>query len=211
MLKGIIFDMDGIITDSEELWFNAISTVCKEYGHEYTEDVRKRVMGGNGPRMLKEIFNIDISEAELRNKILERYVFLMKRDGIKAMPGIFPLLDSAKRQFTLALASSSPFTVIDYVLDKLDVRSYFSVILSGINMANTKPEPDIFLAAADRLGLKPEDCLVIEDSVNGIRAAKNAGMRCIVLKSQYFSEDEIEEADIIVNSLDEIDFERVMG
>jgi HAD superfamily hydrolase (TIGR01509 family) len=205
MIRGIIFDMDGVIVDSEEIWFRVISDVCREYGHEYTEELYKRVIGTPAARILKREFDIKDSEDEIRRKYVERFILFIKNNGIKEMPGIRSLLERLKKKFTLALASSSIPELIDLIIDDLGFRKYFSVIMSSSQAARPKPEPDLFLAVAKKIGIKPEECLVIEDAPNGVKAAKSAGMKCIALNSNpSISKDDLKQADIIVKSLDDI-------
>ena len=206
MIKAVIFDLDGVIIDSEGTWFQAGKELCAEYGHDYDMELYRKVMGGNGAKAIKEGLNLDDSAEIVKNKFMEKFLFLLKRNGIKKMGGIDALLEKAKKDFVLALASSAPIRSIDFIIDELKIRGYFSVVMSGEHVKNSKPEPDIFLVTAEKLGIKPDECMVIEDSPNGIRAAKDAGMKCIALKHPYVAEDDIRvaKADIIVERLDEI-------
>jgi HAD superfamily hydrolase (TIGR01509 family) len=206
MIKAIIFDLDGVIIDSEGQWFQAGKELCADYGHEYTKELYKKAMGGNGPRAIKNAFNLEDSEEEVFKKLVAKFISLVEKHGTKEMPGIRSLLDRTKKNLLLALASSSPRDRIDFFIDKLNLRNYFSVIMSGSQVSNTKPEPDIFLATAEKLEVEPSECIVIEDSPNGTKAAKAAGMKCIALKNPYASENDLQEAgaDLIVSNLDEI-------
>jgi len=204
-MKAIIFDLDGVIIDSEEQWFQVTKDLCAEYGYEYTKELYKKVMGSNGPRIIKEKLNLSDSEDELKDKLKRNYLSLIK-DNIKIMPGIHSLLERAGKGFVLALASSSPQDVIDFVIDKTKLGDYFSFSTCGSEVENAKPEPEIFLLTAEKMELKPTECIVVEDSPNGVRAAKAAGMKCIALKNPYASGNELKKAgaDIIINDLDEI-------
>jgi HAD superfamily hydrolase (TIGR01509 family) len=206
MIKAIIFDLDGVVIDSEALWFQAGKELCAEYGHEYTKELYKHVMGGNGPRVIKNAFKLKDSEEQVFRRLVGKFISLVERHGVKTMPGIHALLERTKKGFLLALASSSPQDRIDFFIDKTGLRNYFSAIISGSIIENTKPAPDIFLLTAEKLRVKPDQCVVIEDSPNGVKAAKSAGMRCIALKNPNIPETELRKAmsDIIISNLDEI-------
>lgn len=204
MIKAIIFDMDGVIIDSEETWIKVVGDVFAEYGHEYTEYMQKKVFGSNAARIMKQNFDIKDSEAEISRNIKEKFRQKIISEGVKEIPGIYQLLERLEKKFVLALASSTPRNVIEMIIEKLNIEYYFSVVLSGFEVKDPKPHPDIFLAVTEKIKLKPDECLVVEDSPNGVKAAKSAGMKCIALKSKYASESELKEADVIVKSLDEI-------
>jgi len=206
MIKAIIFDMDGVIINSEATWIKVVDNIFAGYGYEYTKEFHKMIFGSNAARIMRQNLDIRDSEAEIGKKIIEKFIYLIKNEGVKEIPGIYQLLDKAKKNFVLAIASSTPKNGIELILDTLGIKDYFSVIVSGYDVKNPKPHPDIYLAAAEKLKLKPEECIAIEDSPNGVKAAKNAGMKCIALKNKYADDTELKKsgADMLVSSLDEI-------
>jgi HAD superfamily hydrolase (TIGR01509 family) len=206
MIKAVIFDMDGVIINSEATWIKVVEDIFTEYGYEYTKYFHKKIFGSNAARVMKQNLDIKDSEAEIGRKIVKRFVYIIKNEGVKEVLGIYQLLDQVNKKFVLAIASSTPKAAIELILKKLGIRDYFSVIISGYQVKNPKPYPDIYLAVAEKLKLKPKECIAIEDSPNGVKSAKNAGMKCIALKNKYTDEKELKQAgaDILVSSLDEI-------
>lgn len=206
MIKAIIFDMDGIIVDSEMIWRRTFREVLAEYGHEYTDKHFKLTLGkANVTEILKKTFDIKEDEEVLRKKILDKLFSLMEHD-MKFVDGFYSLLNRIKEKYILAVASSSPIKIVESILERLKIRENFQFAIGGDQVQEGKPNPELFLKTAEQLGVKPEECIVIEDAPSGIKAAKSAGMRCIALKAHYVLEDELREAgaDIIINNLDEI-------
>jgi HAD superfamily hydrolase (TIGR01509 family) len=124
------------------------------------------------------------------------------------MPGALELLKNLKKKnFVLAIATSSPQEVLNFVLEKLDIRKFFKVVISGDLVRRGKPDPEIYLLTVRKLGVDPKDCVVLEDSVNGVQAANNAGMKSIGVVNKYADRDDLAEADMLVDSLSEVGIE----
>ena len=207
MIKALIFDMDGVIIDSEPLWEKAERILLNRKGIEYDHNYRDKIMGLNqddSARVLKETFNL---KEPIETIISERIDILLRiyEEYLELVPGFLKLLKKlTHHNFLLALASSSPKIVIDYVLNKFSLYEYFQVVVSGDSVEHGKPFPDIYLLASDKLGIKPNESVVIEDSINGLNASKRAGMFCIVLPDKSLNKNDYHEADLIINSLDNI-------
>ena len=138
----------------------------------------------------------------LKNTLKERYVRNMKKK-VEAMPNIYLLLEMTKKNFKVALGTNSRYREVEIIFNKLDFDKYFDLKLARDHVKNPKPNPEIYLKAAELLGVKPNECIVFEDSIIGVKAAKAAGMYCIALVNTY-TKDNLKEADILVNNYNEI-------
>lgn len=207
-MKAVIFDLDGVLIDSEPLHAMADSQLLKESGVVAPENYFDRFVGWTSKAMweeIKEEYNIALSAGELMELQVPLKLKLLKESEYKPVPGIIELLALLKKMgIILTIASSSPRQFIEAVIDKIEIRQYFAIWLSGEEVARSKPEPDIFLKVAALLNVDPHDCLVIEDSTSGIIAAKRAGMRCIGYKNLTSGNQDLSGADLIVNKIEEI-------
>ena len=210
MIKSVIFDMDGLMVDSEPLWRMAERTVFGNYGIVLTEDMCRSTTGmriDNVVTHWNKLFPGHVTDEGLvASQILAEVTRLVKacgepRSGVHHAAQLF-----ASRGLTMAVASASPMSLIDAVLDKLDVRRYFAVVQSAENVRYGKPHPEIFLSTAENLGTSPIDCLVLEDSIFGVIAGKAASMKVIAVPDHEFAgRREFGVADVVLRSLDEID------
>lgn len=183
---AVIFDMDGVLSDTQSIHAQVESDFLRQYGIELSpEEITREFGGTTGEEMFPRIFARYGKRLDHLPEIVERKWQKMtevSRGRIRPMPGALDLVAALRgRGLPLALASSSRRSYIELVLDELGIRVAFQVIVSADEVAHSKPEPDIFLLAAERLGVPARFCLVIEDSVSGMRAAKSAGMYCIGL------------------------------
>lgn len=205
MLKAVIFDMDGVIIDSEPFYLDIGMKLYKKLNINMTEEEHKAFIGVSNKNMWNIIKNKyglkeTVSElVEIHNKANIEYLE-EKIEG--PIPGVVEILDSLKENgIMVALASSSSMEIIKMVLGKLKLNKYFQAIESGENLEKSKPAPDIFLNAAKMLKVEPESCTVIEDSFHGVAAAKAAGMKCIGFQNPNSGNQNLESADLIVSSL----------
>jgi haloacid dehalogenase superfamily, subfamily IA, variant 3 with third motif having DD or ED/haloacid dehalogenase superfamily, subfamily IA, variant 1 with third motif having Dx(3-4)D or Dx(3-4)E len=207
MIKAVIFDMDGVIIDSEPLWEKTETILLGRRSIDYNPTYREKIMGlkqDDSAKLLKETFSLPDTIQEI---IAERIGILLGlyEEELELIDGLKNLLKELKENcFLLALASGSPIKAIDFVLTKFDLKEFFSVIVSGDIIPFGKPRPDIYLHTAEQLGVKPQECVVIEDSINGVKSAKTAGMFCIALPDRRLNQDEYRIADLITDSLDKI-------
>lgn len=204
MKKTVIFDLDGLLIDSEPLWSEATKALLAKRGIAYDPKMKSKYMGfrqNEAVKLLKDAYEIedDIKTlAQERNKL----VIDLYENRLKMMPGAEKIINRLyKEQYTLAIATSSPREVLEYVLKKLGIKKYFQTIISGDDVKNGKPDPDIYLLTADKLKVNPKDCIVLEDSVNGIKAANNAGMKSIGIANKFVNKEDLKEADEIYDSL----------
>lgn len=207
MLKAVIFDMDGVIIDSEPLHYDFEQKHFSQLNIIVEKDYHNSFVGTTSHYMwqsLKDKYSLSQSVADLvlhsRSSFL---TFLKSLDNIQAIPGVANLVQELHRSgVKLAVASSSPLDMIEYVVSTLQIDKYFSTLVTGDYVKNSKPEPDIFLLTAEKLGVKPSECIVIEDSCNGVSAAKAAGMKCVGFKNPSSGNQNISAADIIIDKFD---------
>lgn len=186
MIKSIILDMDGVISNTQIFHAEVESKLLKKYGIFMTpEDITNTYSGVSDKEMFKEIFTKHQVNTEKLSDLIDEKWSMMKRaaDGrIKAIPYAIELITLLKKEgFQLAIASASLLSFIDLVITTLHIKNKFTAIVSSQEVPFGKPAPDIFLLAAHRLDKKPSDCIVIEDGKSGMVGAKCAGMKCIGL------------------------------
>ena len=207
-MKAVIFDLDGVIIDSEPVYYAVDKTLLREWGHEVADEFLDRYVGATDAAMwqeLKDLFHLDLTLAEILKKKKEYNRIFLDRADLQPIDGIRELLaDLRQSGRIIGLASSSPKSFIECMLTKLDLRGYFQVLVSGDEVACSKPAPDIFLLAAHKLGVLPADCLVVEDSQAGVRAAKSAGMSCVGYQNPHSGHQDLSAADRLVSSLYDI-------
>jgi HAD superfamily hydrolase (TIGR01509 family) len=211
-LKAIIFDMDGVIIDSDEIISKGIQEFSRELGlEEINHDFVMKHLGGNSYRfwkIIKKKYNLSYDVEFLVEKARNKYIDFFKHDpSIKPIDGIPGLIDSiSKNGIPIVLATSGSERRMNIVLNRLGLFDKFVFLLSSKDVKKGKPYPEIFLLAANKLGVDPESCLVIEDSNNGVTSAIAAGMKCIGYKNDNSSQD-LNQAHHIINSFTNIDFE----
>lgn len=206
-IKAVIFDLDGTLVDSEPNYLEADKRLLAEYGIlNLDEESKNKYIGISTKDMMadiKEIYQIEDSVETLVSKNNGYYSELAK-DNTNVFPEMKNLLILLKEKgYPIALASGSSKKIINDVLSLIQISEIFDVIVSAEEVREGKPKPDIFLEAAKRLGLSPENCLVLEDSKPGVEAAKSAGMYCVAVP--YYSEqivcEGLKKADVLVNGM----------
>ena len=214
-LKAVIFDMDGVLVDSEP-WHYEIETILfKKLGLNVSEELHHTYLGTAGDLMysdLKERFDISMSLEELLKWDEDyRIDIFKKKTGIRPSPGIPELLKELKSSdIKTAVATSSVPGIVDIILQKCGIDSYFDAVVTTETAGKSKPAPDVYLFAAQLIGVNPSNCVVFEDSFNGIRAARSASMYCIAYQSDNPSLVlDISEADQRINSFKNINLELI--
>lgn len=207
MIKVIIFDLDGLLVDSQPLQYKAYNLVFSEMGFPLSrDDWLEWIHESLGAKSWIQKKNLPLDAEEIRNEKKRIYNKLIVEE-MKLKPGALKLINALHGKFKLCLASSSYLEQIMLALNKFNLATKFEKILSDSEMAHGKPQPDIFLHAAKLMNVKPEECLVIEDSLAGLQAAKTAKMKCIICPDTSFPNTEMnkfKDADRIVQRLDEI-------
>lgn len=205
-LKAAIFDMDGVIIDSEPIHYQVNQEIYKELGIEIDDQEYNTFIGLSNTdnwTILKEKYNLQDSIEELVARQNNKNIGHLENSNQQAIAGIKHLLEELEREdIKIALASSSSYKYIKAVLSKFGISDYFSIKVSGEDMDRGKPHPDIFLETARRLGVDAQDCMVIEDSKNGVKAAKGAGMKCIGFINPNSGNQDLSLADDKVDSID---------
>lgn len=207
-MKAVIFDMDGVIIDSEPIHFETDMETMKYLGCNILKEELEKYVGTTNEYMFSDIkknYNIQKSVEDIINyraKIIKNKIV---QSDLEPIEGIRELLSELqKKNIPAAIASSSPKDFINVVVSKFKLQEYFKYIVSGEEVANGKPAPDVYIETAKKLGVSPKDCTVIEDSKNGVLAAKSAGMRCIGFQNVNSGNQDLSKANIIVKSIAEI-------
>jgi HAD superfamily hydrolase (TIGR01509 family) len=208
VIEAVVFDMDGVLIESEEIWDTVREVYVRERGGRYDDEIQRAMMGMSSPewsRYLHEVAGVpdnpEAINAEVVRRMLESY-----RSHLPLVPGAVEAVKRLAERYPLAIASSSNRPLIDAVLKLAGLAPYFKATVSSEEVRHGKPAPDVYLEAARRLGVPPERCAAVEDSHGGIRAAKAAGMFVIAFPNPTYPPDEesLAEADVVIRSLDEL-------
>ncbi len=186
MIKGAIFDMDGLLFDTERLFRESWTVMAERFGKVPRTDFPAAVAGTSGEHMLEVVraYYPDVDAKEFVRCTAARVGELVSRD-VPEKPGVHEILDYFREcGMKLAVASSSSRAMIDNNLGSAGIGHYFDVIVSGEEVEHGKPEPDIFLLAAKRLGCMPQECYVFEDGINGARAGVAAGCATVMIPDE---------------------------
>ena len=208
MIDAVIFDLDGVLLDSEQVWDEAREQLAKERGGRWHENAQRDMMGMSSlewSRYMHDVIGIPEPPEEISREVVERIAKLY-REHLPVVPGAREAIARLAARWALGLASSSNRELIDLALELLGVKHRFKATVSSEEVARGKPAPDVYLEAARRLGVEPTHAAAIEDSENGIRAAKAAGIRVIAIPNPHFppAEDALTQADVLLRSLDEL-------
>lgn len=180
--RALIFDMDGLMVDSEPLWFQVEQAFVVDRGGSWTHEDGARCVGRGLPATVEAMIAKLGSSLTVEAGVVELTDRFVARAGeVKLKPGCLELLEVARGRAGLAVASSSPRRLVARVLEETGLAPRFGVVVTGDDVVRTKPEPDIFLLTAERLGAAPADCLVLEDSLAGVTAAHRARMPVIAV------------------------------
>ena len=195
-IRGVLFDMDGLVLDSEKLYSRFWMEACRFYGYDmrYEQSLKMRALNRNaGKAMLESFFGESIDYVQVRTKRIELMDAFIEENGVEVKPGIFELMACLKeKKIPAAIASSSPLPRIKSHLARHGLDVQFAALCSGHDVPNGKPEPDIYRYAAASLGLKPEECLALEDAPSGITSAWRAGCLPVLIPDQDEPSEEIQ-------------------
>lgn len=209
--QAVIFDMDGVLVDSEPFHVQNEKLMFSRLGLHISDEEHARYMGTATDVMWEQIIrerklSLDVVETTLQT-IQQEIPYFQSLEKIDPMPGLVNLLEKLQKLgIPMAVASSSDKAIIDIILEKSGLRKYFEHAVSSSEIGKSKPEPDVFLHAAKLLGVAPENCLVFEDSKNGIKAAKAAGMVCIAYSGCNSGNQNQSQADRRISDFNELDF-----
>ena len=210
MLKAVIFDMDGVLVDSEPMHSRAIVNTLKKYGVALTEEYCQQFIGSTAAHMCSTIvkdYKLMVAPEELEAANHAAIKQLEKEEGYIPVPWVKELvMNLYENKVKLAIASSSSLSDIKDVTEALGIQTYFDKLVSGTTVPNPKPAPDVFLKAAEELGVDPADCMVIEDSMNGTIAADAAGMKTIGFINPNSGYHDLSKASVLIESFQYIDY-----
>ena len=211
MIKAVVFDMDGTIADSEKIAERVTREFFQKRGIIMTREEEKAMFGLNWKDLVKEILKSRGLEYKqsIKNTLKERYVRTMSRD-VRALPGVYDLLGEVSKNLKVGLATNSRHREVEIIFDKLGFHEYFHLKLARDHVKKGKPDPEIYLKAADTFGVHPLECVVFEDSIIGLKAAKNAGMKRIAIVNTYSREELADEADLVIDGYRDIDLSKIL-
>jgi haloacid dehalogenase superfamily, subfamily IA, variant 3 with third motif having DD or ED/haloacid dehalogenase superfamily, subfamily IA, variant 1 with third motif having Dx(3-4)D or Dx(3-4)E len=213
MLKAVIFDMDGVIIDSEPFHWEVNKQIFKLLGIRVSKKDYRKYIGSSNTNMwtdLKARFGLLQPLEDLVKMQVNGNIDFLRENQFGPIEGITGLLRGLKKNaVAIGLASSSPDGAIDIVLRKFKIENYFSIKVSGEDFKKSKPAPDIFLRTARLLRVPPAQCVVIEDSAHGVAAARAAGMKCVGFANKNSWDQDLSKADLIIDDLRKLNVERI--
>ena len=213
MIEAVVFDLDGVLLDSEQVWDEVREELARERGGRWHDRAQRDMMGMSSTewsRYMHDVLGLREPPEEISAEVVRR-MGARYRAALPLLPGARAAVERLAARWPLGLASSSNRPLIDLVLDVSCLARFFRVTVSSEEVARGKPAPDVFLEAARRLGVAPERCAVVEDSANGIRAGRAAGMRVVAIPNPHFppGEEALAAADVVLRSLEELTPEAV--
>ena len=208
MIEAVVFDLDGVIVDTEQVWDEVREELVRERGGRWSDSAQADMMGMSSPewsRYLHEELGLAEPPEELNDEVVRRMLDRY-RENLPLIDGAVGAVERLAAELRLAVASSSNRPLIEAVLEQAAIGAHFEAIVSSEEVARGKPAPDVYLEAARRLGLEPARCAAVEDSSNGLRAAHAAGMRVVAFPNRHYppDPDAIALADRVLASLDDL-------
>jgi HAD superfamily hydrolase (TIGR01509 family) len=213
--RALVFDLDGVLLDSEQVWNEAKEELVREQGGRWHEDAPRRMMGMSSPEWaayLRDELGVPLDPQAISDQVVRRLEQIY-RDRLPLIDGAAEAVDRLAASLPLGLASSSNREIIDLFLELTGLGPRFAVTLSSEEVARGKPAPDVYLEVLRRLRADPARSIAVEDSENGIRAAKAAGMRVVAVPNPHYPPDPavLAHADDVVGSLHELTLKRALG
>jgi HAD superfamily hydrolase (TIGR01509 family) len=210
---AVIFDLDGVLVDSEQLWNRAREDLTRSSGGRWRPEATRAMMGMSSPewsRYLRDELGVPLAPDEISRDVVRRMEQLY-RDGLPLLPGASDAVLALSSRWPLGLASSANREIIDLVLDLAGWDGAFTATVSSEEVARGKPDPDVYVEAASRLGVDAVRCVAVEDSSNGLRSAAAAGMAVIAVPNPHYPPDgdALALAAVTVRSLEELTVEKV--
>jgi HAD superfamily hydrolase (TIGR01509 family) len=203
-IRAVIFDMDGVIVDSEPYSMQALVDTLRQYGVEPTENDLRRSYGRRVRDDFVDYFSRYRVTADVHIAIAHKHAryYHLAAGHLRPFPGVMPLLKRLRHcGYRLALASSGDRVKVAFGMQALGLNGIFEAVVSGDDVTHSKPDPEIYLTAAQRVGIPPAACIAIEDAPAGVEAAKRAGMRCIAVTNSV-GREQLDKADLIIDSLE---------
>ncbi|MBI3051470.1 HAD family phosphatase [Candidatus Woesearchaeota archaeon] len=215
MIKAVIFDLDGVLIQSQELHRLAWNKELERFGLSFTKEEFQHYFGLRGQEIVRKKFTISGKQApeDIPTMIFQKNAYFRQiaENSLEPLPGAKELLQNLKRQnYKTALGTSAPRENVEFFMKKTGLGKYLDGYACADDVSKGKPEPEVFLKAAEKIGAKPAECVVIEDARHGIQAAKKAGMKCIAVATTHPAED-LKQADIIEKDMSTITVEKIRG
>jgi HAD superfamily hydrolase (TIGR01509 family) len=215
VIQAVVFDLDGVLIDSEQVWDDARRALACERGRRWPEHASKDMMGMSSPewsRYMYEVVGLVDPPEEISAEVVRRLEDIYRRD-LPLLEGAVAAVERLAAHWPLGLASSSNRELIDLVLELSGLGRFFRVTVSSEEVARGKPAPDVYLEAARQLEIAADGCAAVEDSENGIRSAKAAGMRVLAIPNRLYppADEALAEADTVLASLGELTPAQVAG
>lgn len=214
MLKAVIFDMDGVIIESEPLHHIAYHNMFKDVNIQVSDTLYESFTGKSTINVCKQLctlFNLKEPPEHLVSLKRKHFDFVFENDtSFSLIEGVFDLIkDYHNNHLTLVLASSATMPSIDRIFNKFDLNPYFKAKLSGADLKQSKPHPEIFMNAVKASGFNTHECIVIEDSTNGIEAAKGAGVFSVGYDSFHSKNQDYSKADLVIKTFEEVNYHKI--
>jgi HAD superfamily hydrolase (TIGR01509 family) len=208
VIEALVFDLDGVIVDSEKIWDEVREHYVRERGGRYDAEAQRAMMGMSSTewsRFIHEELGVEATPEEINADVVQLMIDRY-RAHLPLVPGARDAVERIAAAFPLGLASSSNRPLIDAVLEQACLAEHFGATVSSEEVARGKPAPDVYLEAARRLGRSPGACAAIEDSHSGIRSAKAAGMHVVAIPNPHYPPDEeaLAHADVVLASIDQL-------
>jgi HAD superfamily hydrolase (TIGR01509 family) len=215
MIKAVVFDVDGVLIDSEPVWEQVRRGLVAERGGHWSPDAQRRIMGMSTPewaRYLSEDLGVGLPPDQVATMVVDRMA-ARYAEHVPLMDGAVDAVHRIAARWPLGVASSAPAVLIQTVLKAAGLRSCFSVVMSTEQVAHGKPAPDIYLAVAAELGVPPGDCAAVEDSSNGLRSAAAAGLRVVAIPQPQYppDPDALAQTSLVLPGLAALTVDAVLG
>jgi HAD superfamily hydrolase (TIGR01509 family) len=207
-VQAVIFDLDGVLIDSEPVWEQVRRRLVDEYGGHWTDEAQRRLMGMSTPEWAKYLsadLGVGLPPEEVATIVIERMAASYAAH-LPLIPGAADAVRRMAEHWPLGLASSSPTSLLQTVLDTAELQPFFQVTMSTEEVACGKPSPDVYLAVAAALDVSTDQCVAIEDSSNGLRSASAAGLRTVAIPHPRYppAADALALAEIVLDDLGEL-------
>lgn len=205
--RALVFDMDGTLVDNSAYHKQSWEIFCSKYN--LPQFNLYKMFGNTNKEILSSLYGRELDDDEVHKLATEKELLYQKiyNHHIRPLPGLKDLLNALKsNNIRIALATSAPTINVEWVLKKTGTTSFFEEIVDDSQIKNGKPDPEIFIKAAEKLNLDPSQCIAVEDAVHGVKSAKAAGMKVIAITTTN-SRENLKEADLIIDSFHELDLE----
>ena len=211
-MKAVILDMDGTVVDTTRIEYDAWKQMFEEQQVEFPYEEYIQVLGAKGSEIVQE--RIDASEDKIEQLLEKKEMYfkqLVEKNSLQLIPDVEKVLQECRKlNLKMALATGSSQEKLDFILERFQISQYFDAFVTADDVENGKPDPEVFLKAAHKLNVPPQECVVMEDATNGVEAAKNAGMRCIAITSTR-GKDQLQQADLVIEQYRELSIEEFLS